>query len=101
MSTNDDRVIPAVPAIEIGNMNKVYKVGETEFHALRDVSLTIQEGEYVALIGASDSGRSTLMNRIGLLDRPTSGSYRIRGRETSTLSESAMADPRKDEIDGV
>ena len=73
------------PVIEIENMNKVYQMGETEVYALNDVSLSIDEGEYVAIIGASGSGKSTLMNMIGLLDQPTSGSYKIRGQETSSL----------------
>ncbi|MCB0128364.1 MAG: ATP-binding cassette domain-containing protein, partial [Caldilineaceae bacterium] len=64
-------------------MTKVYRMGETEVHALNGVSLTIAEGEYVAIIGTSGSGKSTLMNMIGLLDKPTAGSYRIRGTETS------------------
>lgn len=88
----------ASPVIEINEMMKVYKMGETEVHALRGISLTINEGEYVAIIGASGSGKSTLMNMIGLLDRPSSGSYRIRGKETSKLSQNQMADLRNQEI---
>lgn len=84
--------------IEIHDMTKVYQMGETEVYALNGVSLTIHEGEYVAIIGTSGSGKSTLMNMIGLLDRPTSGSYRIRWTETSTLSQSRMADMRNSEI---
>ena len=79
-------------------MTKVYVMGATEVHALSGVSLTIHEGEYVAIIGASGSGKSTLMNMIGLLDRPTSGSYRIRGTESSQLSKNRMADLRSQEI---
>ena len=86
------------PVIEIRAMAKVYKMGGTEVHALRGVSLTINEGEYVAIIGTSGSGKSTLMNMIGLLDKPTSGSYRIRGTETSKLSQNQMADLRNQEI---
>lgn len=86
------------PVIEISAMAKVYVMGKTEVHALRGVSLTIHEGEYVAIIGASGSGKSTLMNMIGLLDRPTTGSYRIRGAEVSTLTKNRMADMRNKEI---
>ncbi len=86
------------PVIEIDDLTKTYLMGQTEVHALRGVSLTICEGEYVAIVGASGSGKSTLMNMIGLLDRPTSGSYRIRGEEVSRLSRNRMADLRNREI---
>jgi ABC-type lipoprotein export system ATPase subunit len=86
------------PVIEIKDLSKVYVMGENEVHALRGVSLTIHQGEYVAIIGASGSGKSTLMNMIGLLDRPSSGSYRISGVETSQLSKDRMADLRNREI---
>ncbi len=86
------------PVIDIIDMTKIYIMGETQVHALRGVSLTINDGEYVAIIGASGSGKSTLMNMIGLLDQPTDGSYRIRGTETSKLSKSRMADLRNAEI---
>jgi len=86
------------PVIEIKEMTKVYVMGKTEVRALRGVSLTIQEGEYVAIMGASGSGKSTLMNMIGLLDRPTTGSYRIRGAEVSSLSKDRMADMRNQAI---
>jgi putative ABC transport system ATP-binding protein len=84
--------------IEIADMKRIYIMGTTEVHALRGVSLTIREGEYVAIIGASGSGKSTLMNMIGLLDRPTSGTYRIRGVEASQLSKSKTSDLRNREI---
>jgi putative ABC transport system ATP-binding protein len=86
------------PVIEINGLSKVYVMGSTDVHALRSVSLTIDEGEYVAIIGASGSGKSTLMNMIGLLDRPTSGSYRISGTEAAQLSKDRMADLRNREI---
>lgn len=86
------------PVIDITNMTKTYVMGETEVHALRGVSLTIHEGEYVAIIGTSGSGKSTLMNMIGLLDKPTSGSYRVRGTEASQLKDDQMADLRNAEI---
>ena len=86
------------PILAIQAMSKVYQMGETAVHALQDVSLSISEGDYVAIIGASGSGKSTLMNMIGLLDRPTTGSYKIRGKETSTLSKNEQADMRNQEI---
>lgn len=99
MNGQNGRVIEqSLPVIEITNMTKVYQMGETKVHALNDISLTINEGEYVAIIGASGSGKSTLMNMLGLLDNPTSGSYRIRGTETSALSQNRMADMRNEEI---
>lgn len=86
------------PVIAISELTKTYKMGETEVRALRGITLTINEGEYVAIIGASGSGKSTLMNMIGLLDKPTSGTYSIRGVETSKLSQNRMADLRNQEI---
>jgi putative ABC transport system ATP-binding protein len=86
------------PIVEIENLTKAYVMGHTEVHALRGVSLTIHEGEYVAIVGASGSGKSTLMNMIGLLDRPTDGSYRVRGVESSQLSKNRLADLRNREI---
>lgn len=98
MKQNGQGTPKATPVIEISAMTKVYQMGETAVHALRGVSLTINEGEYVAIIGTSGSGKSTLMNMIGLLDKPSTGSYRIRGIETSTLSQNQMADLRNKEI---
>jgi putative ABC transport system ATP-binding protein len=79
-------------------MTKVYQMGEMKVHALRGVSLTVRAGEYIAVMGASGSGKSTLMNMVGLLDRPTSGSYKIRGTEASKLGKNKLADLRNHEI---
>ena len=84
--------------IHIEDMTKVYQMGEVQVHALCGVSMAVQPGEYLAIMGASGSGKSTLMNMIGLLDRPTSGSYRIRGEETSKLGKRKLADLRNGEI---
>jgi putative ABC transport system ATP-binding protein len=84
--------------IQIEDMTKVYQMGEVQVHALCGVSLAVQGGEYLAIMGASGSGKSTLMNMIGLLDRPTSGSYWIRGEETSRLGKRKLADLRNQEI---
>jgi len=98
MDKRETATAPKPPVIAISAMSKVYKMGGTEVHALRGLTLTINEGEYVAIIGTSGSGKSTLMNMIGLLDKPSDGSYRIRGVETSKLSQNAMADLRNQEI---
>jgi len=89
---------PSQPLIEIIDLTKVYTMGTVEVHALRGVSLTIQPGEYVAIVGASGSGKSTLMNMIGLLDQPTGGIYRVRGTESQKLGKKALADLRNREI---
>ncbi|MBV7332824.1 ABC transporter ATP-binding protein [Chloroflexi bacterium TSY] len=84
--------------IEIEHLTKTYEMGDTVVHALRDVSLTITPGEYTAIVGTSGSGKSTLMNIIGLLDRPTSGRYRLRNAEVSSLRKEQLADFRNREI---
>jgi len=86
------------PLIQIDEMTKTYQMGDIQVHALRGVSLLVQPGEYLAIMGASGSGKSTLMNMIGLLDRPTGGSYKIRGTEASQMSKSRLADLRNHEI---
>ncbi|HSQ64333.1 MAG TPA: ABC transporter ATP-binding protein [Polyangiaceae bacterium] len=73
---------------------KTYRLGETELHALDGVSLTVEPGEFVAIMGASGSGKSTLMNILGCLDRPTSGSYTLAGDEVSQLSAAQLAEVR-------
>jgi len=86
------------PVIAIEGIRKVYQTGEVEVHAVRGVSLTIQPGEFVAIMGASGSGKSTLMNLIGGLDRATSGQYHLDGVDVSALSRDELADIRNAKI---
>jgi putative ABC transport system ATP-binding protein len=80
--------------IRLDHVHKTYVMGETLVHALRGVSLTIKEGEFVAIMGASGSGKSTTMNIIGCLDRPTRGTYILDGQDVSELSKDERADIR-------
>ncbi len=84
--------------IDMQNITKVYQMGETKVLALNGVSLSIEEGEYVAIVGTSGSGKSTLMNIIGLLDSPTEGVFQIRGQRADGLSGRQLADLRNREI---
>lgn len=82
------------PVIQLETLHKYYESGEEPVHALRGVSLTIQRGEFVAIMGASGSGKSTLMNTLGCLDRPTSGRYLLDGVDVSTLNRDQLANLR-------
>ncbi|MCX6895071.1 MAG: ABC transporter ATP-binding protein [Verrucomicrobia bacterium] len=86
------------PVIELADIHKVYQTGEVEVHAVRGVTLGILPGEFVALMGASGSGKSTMMNIIGCLDRPTRGEYRLDGIDVSQLNRDQLADIRNQKI---
>jgi len=84
--------------LELENITKVYKAGQTEVPALRGLSCRIMSGEMVSIIGPSGSGKSTLMNIIGCLDKPTSGRYRLDGTEVSELNDNQLAEIRNKKI---
>src|SRR5438876_2244328 len=88
----------ARPVIQLDHIHKTYTMGDVEVHALRGISLTIRVGEFVAIMGASGSGKSTMMNIIGCLDRPTRGRYLLDGTDVSQLDRDQLADIRNQKI---
>ena len=79
-------------------MTKTYEIGDIAVHALRGITISVDRGEYVAIMGQSGSGKSTLMNILGCLDTPTSGSYRLDGSDVRAADEDELADLRNREI---
>lgn len=86
------------PVIELEQVSKYYTMAEERFYALSDLSLTIVENEYVAIIGPSGSGKSTLMNILGCLDTPSAGHYRLAGQDVVNLSEAQLATLRNQAV---
>ena len=83
-----------MPLIEVKHLIKTYQTGEESFNALDDVSLSVNHGEFVAIMGASGSGKSTMMNTLGTLDRPNSGSYHLDGIDVFSLSSDELSEIR-------
>jgi putative ABC transport system ATP-binding protein len=87
-----------VAIVELLDVTKTYALHEVEVHALRGISFSVAEGEYCAIVGPSGSGKSTLLNLLGCLDRPTSGTYRLGGRDVSGMSDDELSDVRATRI---
>jgi len=87
-----------MPLIETRDLWKTYVMGEEEIHALRGVSIVLERGEYVAIMGPSGSGKSTLMNLIGCLDTPSKGSYLLNDKEVASMNDDELARIRNEEI---
>jgi putative ABC transport system ATP-binding protein len=84
--------------IELSGIERIFYLGDSEVHALRQLELSIAPGEYVAVMGPSGSGKSTLLNLLGLLDHPNAGTYRLEGRDVTTLSLEEQARVRSERI---
>jgi putative ABC transport system ATP-binding protein len=84
--------------IELRDIHRIFQVGDQQVHALEDINLTVEPGEYVSLMGPSGSGKSTLLNILGLLDKPTSGQYLLDGHEITTLADDEQARVRGEKI---
>jgi len=87
-----------MPLIRLQKISRRYQMGSETIHALREVSVDIEKGEYVAIMGPSGSGKSTLMNLIGCLDSPTSGEYELNGIQVSQMDDNQLAEIRNKEI---
>lgn len=101
VATTQDQPAPQAdepPLISLSHIHKVYKMGDVEIHALHGVSLEIHRGEFVAIMGSSGSGKSTTMNILGCLDKPTRGHYFLEHQDVSTLSKDELADIRNSKI---
>jgi putative ABC transport system ATP-binding protein len=84
--------------VQTENLHKVYALGDVQVHALRGIDVSISQGEFVAIIGSSGSGKSTFLNLVGCLDRPTVGRYLLKGRDVSTLTRDELAGIRNREV---
>ncbi|MFZ3088919.1 MAG: ABC transporter ATP-binding protein, partial [Methylotenera sp.] len=84
--------------IELKSIDRVFHLGDSEVHALRNINLNIARGEYIAVMGPSGSGKSTLLNLIGLLDKPDSGTYTLEGRDVTTLNPNEQAKVRSERV---
>ena len=84
--------------IQLDNIHRIFEVGDQQVHALNDVTLTINDGEYLSIMGPSGSGKSTLLNLIGLLDQPNAGEYTLNQQKITALSDDQQAEVRRDQI---
>ena len=98
VATRGVRTVACMALIETVDLWKTYVMGQEEIHALRGVSMQIESGEYVAIMGPSGSGKSTLMNLIGCLDTPSKGSYLLNGKQVSQMNDDELARIRNEEI---
>ena len=96
--TNNYDIRGNVPLIRLENIGMIYKIGDISYEVLKGINMTIEKGEFVSIMGASGSGKSTLMNILGCLDKPTSGSYFLEGKDVAGLTSDELAEIRNKKI---